>query len=90
MGPIFFYPRESHTKGSLVQLHPSIEGITEVDTDPKGVFVSFKVTPLPLMTKLSVFMPLQVIATGNNLLRAISLKNYNVIWKIKMREMKTK
>ena len=90
LGPIFFYPRESHTKVSLVLLHPSVEGITEVDTDPKGVIESFKVTPLPLMTTFSVFMPLQGIATGNNLLGAISLKNYNVIWKIKMREMKTK
>ena len=29
----------------LVLLHLGLEGITEVDTDPKGRFVSFKVTP---------------------------------------------
>ena len=28
----------------LSQLHPGLEGVTEVDTDPKGRFVSFKVT----------------------------------------------
>ena len=28
----------------LGQLHPGLEGVTEVDTDPKGRFVSFKVT----------------------------------------------
>ena len=30
--------------GLLSQLHPGLEGVTEVDTDPKGRFVSFKVT----------------------------------------------
>ena len=30
--------------GLLSQLHPGLEGVTEVDTDPKGIFVSFKVT----------------------------------------------
>ena len=29
----------------LFLLHLGLEGITEVDTDPKGRFVSFKVTP---------------------------------------------
>ena len=37
MGPIFFSPRDNHTKGLLVLLHPRLEGITEVDTDPKWV-----------------------------------------------------
>ena len=45
LGPIFFFPTDSHTKGLLVLLHLSLEGITEVATDPKGRFVSFKVTP---------------------------------------------
>ena len=43
--PIFFSPGDSHTKGLLVLLHLGLEGITEVDTDSKGMFVSFKVTP---------------------------------------------
>ena len=34
---------ESH-KSMLVLLHLDLEGITEVDTDPKGRFVSFKGT----------------------------------------------
>ena len=44
LGPIFLSPGSSHTKGLIAQLHPGLEGATEVDTDPKGRFVSFKVT----------------------------------------------
>ena len=56
LDPIFFSPGDNHTKRSLVLLHPGLEGITEVDTDPKVGFVFFKVTGLPLMTEFSVFM----------------------------------
>ena len=42
------------------------------------------------MTKLSVFLPLQGIAPGNNWLGGVSLKDYKIIAKIKKREMKTK
>ena len=45
---------------------------------------------LPLMTDFSVFMPLQGITPGNSWLGGISFKDYKIIWKIKMREMKTK
>ena len=44
LGPIFLSPRDIHTKRLLAQLHLSLERVTEVDTDPKGRFVSFKVT----------------------------------------------
>ena len=37
LGPIFFSPRDNNTKGFLALLHPRLEGITEVDTDPKWV-----------------------------------------------------
>ena len=87
---MFFSPRDSHTKLSLVLLHPDLEGITEVDTDQKVGFVSIKVTPFLLMTEFSMFMPLQGIASGDGWLGGVSVKNYKVIWKIKMREMKTK
>ena len=90
LGPIFFSPGDSHTKESFVLLHPGLEGIIEVDTDSKGGFVSFKVTTLPSMTEFSLCMPLQGIAPGNGLLGDVSLKDYKIIWKIKMREMKTK
>ena len=36
LNSIFFSPGDSHTKGSLVLLHPGPDGITEVGTDPKG------------------------------------------------------
>ena len=67
-----------------------LEGITEVDADRKGGFVFFKVTLLPLMTEFSVFMPLHDIVPGNSRLGDVSLKDYKITWKIKMREMKTK
>ena len=44
LGPIFLSPRNIHTKGLLSNLHPGLEGITEVETDPEGRFVSFKIT----------------------------------------------
>ena len=43
-GPIFLSLRDIHTKGLLGQLHPGLEGVTEVDTDPQGRFVSFQIT----------------------------------------------
>ena len=88
LGPIFFSPEDSHTKGPLVLHHLGLEGITEVDTDSKGRFVSFQVTPLPLMTEFSMCMVLQGIVSGNCWLGNVSLKNYKIIWKIKMKEMK--
>ena len=43
LGPIFSL-LESRTERLLVLLYPGLEGVTEVDTDLKGRFVSFKVT----------------------------------------------
>ena len=71
---IFFSSADSHTKESLALLHLGLEGISEVDTDPKGGFVSFKVTPLPLMSS-----PWDVF-----------LKDYKIILQLKTRKMKTK
>ena len=45
LGHIFFSPGDSHTKGYLDLLYLGVEGITDVDIDPKRRFVSFKVTP---------------------------------------------
>ena len=42
-GPIFFSPGDSHIEGLLFLLHLGLKGVTEVDTDPKGRFVSFTV-----------------------------------------------
>ena len=44
MCPIFSSPGGSRTKRLLVLLHLGLEGITEVDTDSKGMFLSLKVT----------------------------------------------
>ena len=65
----------------------SILTVTEADTDPKGRLVSFKVTP----SNDRVFCVCALgIALGYSCLEGVSLKDYKIIWKIKMREMKTK
>ena len=84
---IFFSPGDSHTKGIPFLLHLSLESVTEVDTDPKGRFVYFKVTT---SNECSLFVPLQVIAPENNWLGGTFLKDCKTICKIKMREMKRK
>ena len=45
LGPIFFAPGDTFSKGMLDLLHPVFDDVTDVDTDPKRRFVSFKVTP---------------------------------------------
>ena len=67
-------------KECIFLLHLGLEGITEVDNDPKGRFVSFKVTPS------SRYSTREQLARGGDTF----LKDYKVISKIKMREMKTK
>ena len=42
------------------------------------------------MTDFSVSMPFQGKAPGNSWLRNVSLKDYKILWKIKMSEMKAK
>ena len=42
--PIFFSPGDSHTKALFVLHYSSLEGATEVDTNPKWRFMCFKVT----------------------------------------------
>ena len=67
--------------------HLGLEGATEVDTDPKERFVSFKVTT---SNESSLFVPLQGIAPESSWLGGAFLKDYKNICKIKIRDMKTK
>ena len=55
LGPMFFSPGDSHTKGTLFLLHMGLEGITEVNNDSKMTFVSLRL--LPLMKEFSVCSP---------------------------------
>ena len=71
----------------LFLLHLSLEGVTEVETDPKERFISFKVAT---STESSLFLPLQGIAPESSWLGGALLKDYKNICKIKIREMKTK
>ena len=78
--PMFFSPGDTHTKGMLFLLHLGLEGVTEVDTDPKERFVSFKVTT---SNEGSLFVPLQSIAPESNWLGGDFLKYCKKICKIK-------
>ena len=71
----------------LFLLHPGLEGVTEVDTDPKERFLSFKVTT---SNESPLFVPLQSIAPESSWLECAFLKDYKNTCKIEMREMKTK
>ena len=52
----------------LFLIRLSLEGVIEVDTDPKERFVSFKVTT---SNESSLFAPLQGIATENSWLEGV-------------------
>ena len=71
----------------LFLLDLSLECVTEVNTDPKGRFVSFKVTT---SNEISLFVPLQGKAPENIWQGVAFLKGYKIVCKIKKREMKTK
>ena len=71
----------------LFLLHLGLEGVTEVDTDPKERFASFKVTT---SNESSLFVPLQGIAPESSGLWRAFLEDYKIICTTKMREMNTK
>ena len=71
----------------LFFLHLGLEGVTEVDADPKERFVSFKFTT---SNASYLLVPFQGIASESSWLGGAFLKDYKNICKIKMREMKTK
>ena len=61
--------------------------VSEVVTDPERGFVPFKVTT---SSERSLFIHLQSIAPESNWLGGVFLKNYKIVCKIKIREIKTK
>ena len=60
--------------------------VSEVDTDPERTFVSSTVTT---SNESFLFVPLQGIARDNSWLGSTFLKDYKIICKTKMREIKT-
>ena len=84
---IFFSPGDSHTKGLFFLLHVGIEGVTEVDTDIKERFVSFKVT-LSNDRVLCVYIS-SGDSTKEQMARGRFLEGLQNYMKIKIREMKT-
>ena len=86
LGAIFLSPGNSRTRRLLLLLHLGLEGVTGVDTSLQGRFASFNVTP----SNDRVLCVYDLgIAPGNSCPEGVSLKHYNIIWKIKMREIKT-
>ena len=81
--PIFCSPGDSHTTGLLV---PKVS--LRLTLIQKGSLCFLRL--LPLMTEFSVLIPLQGIAPQSSWLGGVSLKDYKIMWKIEMREMKTK
>ena len=45
LGPVLISPGDTFSKGLLVLLHPGFPDVTEIDLDPNGRFISFKVAP---------------------------------------------
>ena len=86
LGPIFFSPGESHTKGFQCSFFWVFKVSLRLTLIEKRGLCSLRLLPF----KFCVFMPLQGIAPENSWLGRVSLKNYKIIWKIKMRNMKRK
>ena len=84
LGSNFFSLGDSHTKGCLSCFIRDLN----VATDPKGMFVSFKFTPSNERV-FCVYAP-SGYSNREQLEEGVSLKDYKIIWKIKIREMKTK
>ena len=59
-------------------LYLGLEGITEVDTNPEGRSVSFKVST---SNESSLFVPRRGIAPENSWLASTFLKDYKIICK---------
>ena len=73
------HDQRHHTRNNFCA-SSGLQGITEVDTDPEGRFVSFKVT---ISNESSLFGPLQGIAPENSWLGGFFLKDYEIICKKK-------
>ena len=41
LGPIFYSPGDTFTKGILFLLHPGFDHVSDIGADPNGRFVSF-------------------------------------------------
>ena len=85
---MFFCHGDSHTKRLVVLLHPDLEGVTEVDTDPKRRFLLFRFTTSNDRV-ICVYAP-----SGHNTREELAnghfFEGYKIIRKIIGRQMKTK
>ena len=72
----------------LAQLHLGLDVSVRLTLIQKGGLCPLRL--LLLMTEFSVFLPLHGIAPGNSWRKGVSMKDCKIIWKTKIREMKTK
>ena len=77
-----------YTKGLLFLFHQGLEGITEAETDPKGRFMSIKVT-LSNDRVLCVY-PSSAYSTREHVASGRFFEGLQYYMEIKIREMKTK
>ena len=82
LGPIFFSPADSLTKNGFSCFLWVFKISMRLRMIQKG-----RLCPLRWFPLMAV---LQGIAPGNSRLWGLSLKDYKIVWKAKMREMKTK
>ena len=87
LGAIFFSPGDSHTKGFLSCFVWVLKVSLRLKLIQKRGLCPLRL--LTLMAEFSVFIPLQGITPGNSCLGGVFLKDYKIIWKIKIREIKT-
>ena len=88
LGPIFYSPGDTFTKGILVLLHLGFDHVSDNDTDPKERFVSFKVGPSD--DRVFCIHAPSGHNNGQQLARDASLKDYKLTMEAKPREMRTK
>ena len=82
LDPIFFSPGKPQKNFSC------FSRVTLITLIQKGGLCPLRL--LSLKTEFCAFMPLQSIAPGISWLRDVSLNDYKIIWKIKIRKMKKK
>ena len=82
----FFSSGGSHTKGYLSRFIWVLKISLRLTLIQKGSLCPLRL--LLLITEFSAFMPLQGIAPGISRLGGVSLKDINIIWNIKITEMK--
>ena len=87
LGPIFLSPEVVTQKDLLLSFIRVLKVSLRLTLVQKGDLCSSKFS---LITEFSVFVPLKGITPESSWLKGVSLKDYKIIWKMNVRETKTK